>query len=698
MVEDSALQNSRMLIIFIAIVSVLFLVVIMAYILLRKRSQNADVIRIQNLRKGTEQNDFSWEVFYQKLYIRFINIPFIKTYLLKIRRRLEINNIDDEFTTRMQSAKIITKALLVIFPLTIGVILLTRKNPLVMIIVLIFELFVIDSFTDSLVNKLDNNLLLQQVDFFAQMRHAYHENNMVAEAIYATAQDSEHIEISRQAEEIYNILNSSDPESELEKYYDIAPNNYLREFAGISYLTQEFGDRKVDNASLYLKNLENITQEMQLEILKRDKLNYVFQSLSIIALVPTLMLEPLKKWAVSNFSFTKSFYSGSKGLTAQILILLATFLCYILIRKLKDNGSTRIVQDIQNPWQEKIYNIPLAKKFLDLIIPKDNTKENKKLRRLLKDSGSKKKVRWVYVEKLVACVATFIVSLIVFFAIHQVQINFIYNEPTTDYNLIGELSGREETKAMEKTERQNKIIDMFRGKTKTTLAEVTNAMKKHKEYKSFTDDEITKEASQVFKKIQTVNSEYLKAFEVLFAFFFAFIGYAAPNLLLKFQVKMRQMEMEDEVMSFQTIIMMLMRIERVDVEMILEWLERYADIFKEPISRCLNNYESGAWESLEEMKEDVTYQPFIRIIESLQTSVERVPIIEAFEELDSDRDYYKDKRKETNERLISKKGLIGKVIGFAPMIVTFVGYLIIPLVFIGMTSMMSSFDSMSKMS
>ena len=37
--------------------------------------------------------------------------------------------------------------------------------------------------------------------------------------------------------------------------------------------------------------------------------------------------------------------------------------------------------------------------------------------------------------------------------------------------------------------------------------------------------------------------------------------------------------MEDEVMQFQTIILMLMRIERVNVEIILEWLERYANIF-----------------------------------------------------------------------------------------------------------------------
>ena len=73
-------------------------------------------------------------------------------------------------------------------------------------------------------------------------------------------------------------------------------------------------------------------------------------------------------------------------------------------------------------------------------------------------------------------------------------------------------------------------------------------------------------------------------------------------------------------------------------------------------------------------------------------------IKEAFEELDSDRQYYRDKRKETNERLVNQKGRIGKVIGFAPMVITFVGYLIVPLVFIGLTSMTSSFDAMSKMS
>ena len=155
--------------------------------------------------------------------------------------------------------------------------------------------------------------------------------------------------------------------------------------------------------------------------------------------------------------------------------------------------------------------------------------------------------------------------------------------------------------------------------------------------------------------------------------------------------------MEDEVMQFQTIILMLMRIERVNVEIILEWLERYSNIFKDPLNKCINNYESGPWEALEEMKDEVTYQQFIRIIESLQAAVEKIPIKDAFDELDTERDYYQAKRKESNDRLISKKGMIGKAIGFAPMVCLFVGFLIVPLVFIGLTSMTTAFSDMSSM-
>ena len=251
---------------------------------------------------------------------------------------------------------------------------------------------------------------------------------------------------------------------------------------------------------------------------------------------------------------------------------------------------------------------------------------------------------------------------------------------------------------MEVTEQDNIILDQYRGKTNTTVEQIRAAVERLDYYEDAEEEELDSAAERIYEKLQVVNSEYLKWFELLLACVFAVIGYMAPIWILYFQVKMRQLEMEDEVMQYQTIIMMLMRIERVNVEIILEWLERYSNIFKPQITKCVNNYEAGAWEALEAMKEEVSYLPLIRIIESLQAAVEKIPIKDAFDELDSERDYYQEKRKESNERLIKRKGMIGKFIGFAPMVCMFVGYLIVPLVFIGLTSMGSSFESMTSMS
>ena len=681
-------------------VGVLFVIIIIAYLMLKRKLQSSGIREIQKLRAGTKEKKFTKEMLYQKLYVKYLKIPFIKRYLLKIRRRLEIINIDDEFLTRQQSSKILTNAILIILPLTLLIVLMTNKNTLLMIFLLVFEVFLADTIINGMVDKIDNKLLKQQINFFSEIRHAYHEYNMVEEAIYQVAQDDEQVEMSRQAEKIYEVLISDDPEGELEKYYDIAPNAYLKEFAGVSYLTKEFGDRKVDGASLYLKNLNNITQEMQLEILKRDKLDYVFQSLSLISIVPILFLEPIKNWAISQFAFTASFYEGKAGMIMQICILIMTFICYLLTRKLKDNGSVNMnTKNTENPWQAKLYKITVIKKIVDLFIPKDGTKEYRKLQQDMKDAASKDKMEWIYINRISLAIVTFIASIIVIMYLHNIVIQNVYTDPTTDYDIIGQMSEKNMKSAMEITESDNDYIEYFKGDTDVTVEDIVKEMQRgrvNKDYLESSDDEMNVAAERILGKIKLVNSENMQWFEILLAMVFSIIAYNVPIWMLKFQAKIRQLEMEDEVMQFQTIILMLMRIERVNVEIILEWLERYADIFKEPISKCVNNYESGPWEALEQLKEDVSYQQFIRIVESLQAAVEKIPIADAFDELDTERDYYQARRKESNERLISRKGMIGRAIGFAPMVVIFVGYLIIPLVFIGLTSMSTSMSGMAS--
>lgn len=413
-----------------------FAAIVIAYFILSKKMQKSEYQKIKKLKQGTETSGFSFDVFYQKLYITFSRTPFLKGYILKLRRKLEIIDVENEYATRRDSAKILFRALLILIPVAIATIVITRNNYLLMSILLIFEVFMIDTVIDGQVNKMDTNLLKEQLDFFAEIRHAYHEYNMVEEAIYQISQDDEK-NISRQGEKIYEILISNDPETELEKYYDIAPNSYLKEFAGISYLTKEFGDRKIDKSSLYLQNVNNITEEMQIEILKREKLDYVFQSLSLISIVPVLGLEPLKSWCIKNFTFTQSFYNGKPGMVIQLGVIILTIVCYYLLRKLKDNGSTdKQTKNIENPWQAKVYKNPIFKKIVDLFIPKKGTKEYLKVQKLQKDTASKLKMEWLYVNRIALAILLFIITIFLAFELHRISINWVYTEPTADYDLL----------------------------------------------------------------------------------------------------------------------------------------------------------------------------------------------------------------------------------------------------------------------
>ena len=94
-----------------------FVLIVLAYYILSKKMQKSEYKKIQKLQQGTKQKSFSMEILYQKLYVYYVKIPFLKRYILKLRRRLEIINIDDEYNTRKDASRILTKSLAIIIPI-----------------------------------------------------------------------------------------------------------------------------------------------------------------------------------------------------------------------------------------------------------------------------------------------------------------------------------------------------------------------------------------------------------------------------------------------------------------------------------------------------------------------------------------------------------------------------------------------------
>ena len=699
---------------------VLFMVILVVFMALQKKKQGSQSAVLNKMLKSAGAKTGSSDAFYQKVYNKIDRVPFVNRYLRKIRRRLELINQDDEYTIRKETGKITLRGIFLFLLAAILLAYINRENTFIMLVSLLGVFIVIENLTEQMINKVENRLLEQELEFFSEVRHAFHSTSMVEEAVY-DASLMEEQEIVSQANVIYNILISADPEIELEKYYDVAPNKYLKIFAGVSYLTKEFGDRKVNGVSLYLKDMNNITQELQLEILKRDKLDYLFKSLTYIAVAPILLIHPLKNWAMNNFATTAAFYTGKLGFLFEIIIIALIFLSYSLIVRIKDNVDKKVSFSSDSTWQEKVYRLPIVERIIDGLVPNSDQPAYARATRLLRETASTLKLEWLYVNKAVSSVLTFLVVLVVVVQMHGMAEESILNSSgSEDSGIMGTMSEKE-LKEMELTSAADRVsiaglleveevIDAVRNKPQheaigvieihlhiinTTplsdeialeLAEriyskrrgkltvigdsvlenaileagvpmstqnfvpdladaiITTARNENRSeilvediqkaisvayVQELTPEQLTSNATRIYTKLKDLSSNYFKAGELAIAMACAVFAYFVPNLFLTFQKKMRQLEMDDEVMQFQTIILMLMYIERVSVEYIIEWLTRFSNIFREPLQRCLNNYEAGAYEALEELKDDVTFKPFVRIVESLQSAVENVKITDA---------------------------------------------------------------------
>lgn len=762
-----------------------FALIVIIFLVRRKKLAGSQSAVLQ--RMISAENSKSSDVFYQRMYNKLVNIPFLNRYVYKIRRRLELINNDDEYLIRKDTAKIGLKNILLALSISILLAYINRDDLFMILVSLIGVLIIIENMTERGVNKIEDKLLNQQLDFLSEVRHAFHTTNMVEEAIY-DASMTEDYEITAQANIIYEILISADPEMELEKYYDVAPNRFLKAFAGVSYLTKEFGDRKIDGVSLYLKDLNNITQELQMEVLKRDKLDYLFKSLTYIAVIPIIGIKPLANWAMSSFNATIDFYEGKLGFLMQTLLLVTIFASYALLTRIKDNGTKVKTYSSSDgdTWQERVYRLPIMERIIDGLMPMATTRKYASLKLLLKETASTLRMEWLYVNRVVSALLGFAVAIIIVMQMHKLAITQVMYDASTENSAFGQLSEKDQLNAdgaasfdryflsvfmeesevlsavrtMEQSEaievittemlkisdaklddetaekyakriyreleelKLNKLkiqyavieskIELPREGFSSSLAETVIANAGEIGEKVVTVENIknsliqvytqpltyeqARAASQrIYDKLLILTSEYFSWFELAVAMFIGVVGYFIPIFMLKFQKRMRYMDMEDEVMQFQTIILMLMHIERISVEYIIEWLARFSNIFKEPLTKCLNNYESGAYEALEELKDDAPFKPFVRIVESLQAAAENVKITDAFDELESERNFFQEKRKEANERLIARKAKIGKVLGFAPMVMLFVGYLIAPLMIASLSDMGSYFTDMGSL-
>ena len=640
-------------------------------------------------KKSTLSDQF--DRLYQAFYIICVSIPVLKYYTRKVRLKLEMVNDYTEYEIRRKTGSIMLASVIFIFA-GLFIFLNVTDDLYMQLIVIIAVLLVNEKVIDYRVGNVADKILRQIPEVFTEIRHSFHEHGMIEEAFNDAIDELEDKEITPQVKRIKEAILADNPEVQLEKYYDTAPNRFLKLFAGVSYLTMELGDRKVDGTSIYLKNLNNIVNDVYLEILKRDKINYMFRSLTVIAVAPIFFTNIIQSWAESNFAALINFYNSSFGFIIKALILISIFVCYFMLRVIReDSDQIKFDRIATKKWQDKAYSIPLIRKIVDGLIPAEYTTKRKKKSEMIKNTNAFLTLEWFYVNKITAALIGFVFSITLILNMHHIDFNAVFTGIADEFLELGKLSEEDEAAANLMAEQDAEYVEQYKNDASVTKEQLKADIEAKEG--QVTDEQV----DRIYEKISSVQGIYLKYWELIISLAVGFIAYFVPDILLFIRNKMREMEKENEIMQFQSIILMLMYIERIDVQTILEWLERYSYAFKDAIATALNNYEAGASEALSELKDRVPNKDFKRIVDGLLSAVERIPIREAFDELETERNFYYEKRKEANERLIQKKVTMGKAIGFTPMIILIAGYFVGPLMIVSIMQMSTYFTQMGAM-
>ncbi|NGZ74498.1 hypothetical protein [Saccharibacillus alkalitolerans] len=657
---------------------------------LRKKQTAAEEESVMNWmsrQPGSRKENPALNRFYQRSYVRSAQVPLFRGQVKRIRQRLAVVSPYDELTLRKETMKITYAVLLIVVGLILALALLGRSLPVVllgMIGCLVLNGMLIDVF----VHRVENRLLRDFRDFLEDNRHQFQATRMTDEAIYEAAQLADH-DMKLHGERIHEVLTSKDPDRSLAAYYEVAPNRYLKVFTGIARMIMEYGDKTTAKGSLYLHAIGKFVQDINFDLLRRSRLSYQLNSLTLIALAPILLSFPLQRWAEKYFPVMGEFYEGRIGSAFKLMLYAVAVGAYVLIRKLAETEESRYTPKSGGiRWEKKLYHFRFVRFVVDRFVPQKHTKTHYRLSRLIKESNSPLMIEWLTLRRLLYALLTAVFVTGMFVSAHINQVNRIWNAPTYVKGglMIGRIDGAERKEAELRTELDGRIMREIDTDRKGWEDTVRNLVR---ESSGTAVNEIRQNetAARIVEKLGRADSEYLRWWELLIAFAAGFGAYFVPLGVMMFQRRIRGMDMQNEVDQFRMLISILSQFDRMSVQVILEWMERFAIIFKPALQRCLLDYDGGAAGAMAVLKNEAPFPPFVRMVERLENALERISIQEAFDDLEMEQEYYREQKKETMDRLIESKSNWGRDIGFAPVMFMLGAYIIVPFLYVSFMQM-----------
>lgn len=609
-----------------------------------------------------------------KLYLFyriFKVVPGFNRIFQKILLETEMIYPSDSLSVNREATKITLKALTVSVGIAVLTCVVSQGNFLYSCMGILTGAVLFTYQITSKFNKMEYKLLEQLRNSLATIKSHYLNRQIVEDAIEDTL-DEVPYEIGLHLSKIYEILTSPFMEEKLEEYTASAPNRYFLLFVSICSSIKEYGGDSFIDSMKYLK------EEINVEILKRDNIKSSFTGLTVISLVAVVFLKPIEIWSRYTMPELSDFYDGSSAQLLMVLSFVVSFVCYYLVEILQ--GSKRGALVRTNIFM-RISQLPGISPFFNRIINQNYTKA-RLLNEKLKDVGDQTGPKAFMIKQCVFALVTFL------FLNSSFLISTVTQKLTMLNNYVAEFDSDVVPNSRYLEAMQTAAYDVVQSSkdwkeiSKEDISDqvLATGTIQNREYADIVADEVLRE-------LNAYKNTYYKWYHLLITVGAALLAYNMPKWILEFKRKVASMSKEDEVAQFQTIVLVLMHVDGIRLDIILDWMDRFAYCFKATVEDCILSLEDGEKNALETMRESEDNSDFRQFTDCL-LSIDEMNIDKAFSEIIVDRNYSIQNRQQKNASDVRRKSGLASYIALVPLITILVSYLVVPM-FMLMADMLS---------
>ncbi len=638
----------------------------MAILLLRERTKRM-LWRSTRGYKGKENLSDS---LFSPVYRTLKAIPFTRTYMEKLSYQFRLICPCDSKIV----AKTTVEACLLSFCLSLIILfLIFFTNPkLITLITAVFGIIILNK---EIVGRMANHYeitLDQEIQHLIENEiHNYYVNYRVDDALYHSM---DHLSSNMKvvAEQIYQLLLSDDKEAALTEYYDNIPNKYLREFVSLCVGIAERGDQIIHGKFLFIKNLENLYEQLEIEIDKLQRLKMEFTGVMVVVILPIFCINIVKWFCISIKSNMDAFYYGKEGFLLDIALLVITSVVYTVMHKSSEYRSFHLSN---YKYLYAIDRIPFIKRAMNNYCEKYATRVER-LKRRLKNNGYNIRARHFILRSYLIAGCIFLICICISLYLNwsgREKLLVVDEEYISTITSAADESQYSEMRAVIE-DYTSKLISQKQGINDITEEELLKQLRVEQTFPNTMIYEAL--AEEIMRRISRYKAQHFGIWDMIFSLIVCIAAFYTPDLLVKYSSRVSKDAMEDEVNQFNALISMLLYDKSMTIKQILIEMESYAVVFKQSIKTCINEFNSGDMMALHQLKEDEPYPPLNRIIDNL-IRCDDIPMHEAFHEIDMEREGYLSKRRLANEKSIKRRANRAYLLAAVPLILLF-AYGVIP--------------------